>query len=68
MGDRSIGCLKMADQNAHATILLSDYVREIAATDKMKPDIQPVLFGLFGEVGGIIVPRQHQWHRFEVVI
>lgn len=35
-------------------MLIADYVREIAATDKMKPEIQPVLFGLFGEVGGIM--------------
>ncbi len=62
MGDRLIGCLKMADQNTHATILLSDYVREIAATDKMKPDIQPVLFGLFGEVGGIMTAAKKH-HR-----
>lgn len=62
MGDRSIGCLKMADQNSHATILLADYIREVEATDKMKPDIQPVLFGLFGEVGGIMTAAKKH-HR-----
>jgi hypothetical protein len=52
----------MVDQNTHTTILLSDYVRDVAATDKMKPDIQPVLFGLFGEVGGIMTAAKKH-HR-----
>lgn len=45
-----------------STMLLSDYVREIAATDRMKSDIQPVLFGLFGEVGGIMAAAKKH-HR-----
>lgn len=43
-------------------MLIDDYVREIAATDQMKPDIQPVLFGLFGEVGGIMTAAKKH-HR-----
>lgn len=43
-------------------MLIGDYVREIAATDKMKPDVQPVLFGLFGEVGGIMTAAKKH-HR-----
>lgn len=44
------------------TLLIADYVREIAPTDKMKPDIKPVLFGMFGEVGGIMAASK-KYHR-----
>jgi hypothetical protein len=43
-------------------MLIADYVREIAPTDKMPPDIRPVLFGLFGEVGGIMTAAK-KYHR-----
>ncbi len=43
-------------------MLIDQYVREIAATDTMKPDVQPVLFGLFGEVGGIMAAAKKH-HR-----
>lgn len=37
------------------SLLLSDYAAEIAATDILNPhDINPVLQGLYGEVGGIM--------------
>lgn len=62
MGGRWIGYLRMGEFLYHSTMLLSDYVREIAATDKMKPDIQPVLFGLYGEVGGIMTAAKKH-HR-----
>jgi NTP pyrophosphatase (non-canonical NTP hydrolase) len=38
------------------SLLLSDYAAEIAATDVLNPsDFNPVLQGLYGEVGGIMV-------------
>lgn len=38
-----------------ASLLLSDYASEIAATDVLNPtDFNPVLQGLYGEVGGIM--------------
>lgn len=52
----------MADVQFHSTMLIADYVREIAETDKMKPEIHPVLFGLFGEVGGIMTAAKKH-HR-----
>lgn len=37
------------------SLLLSDYASEIAATDVLSPtDFNPVLQGLYGEVGGIM--------------
>ena len=37
------------------SLLLSDYAAEIAATDVLNPnDFNPVLQGLYGEVGGIM--------------
>lgn len=56
----------MADEMSHATMLIADYVRDVAATDKMKPDIQPVLFGLFGEVGGIMAAAKKHHREGEV--
>ena len=39
----------------NGSILISDYVKAIAETDILKStDINPVLQGLFGEVGGIM--------------
>lgn len=43
-------------------MLIDDYVRQIAPTDKMPTDIRPVLFGLFGEVGGIMTAAKKH-HR-----
>lgn len=66
MADRWIGYWKMADDQTHATMLIDNYVRAIGTTDKMKPDIQPVLFGLFGEVGGIMTAAKKHHREGEV--
>ncbi|MEP0189768.1 MAG: nucleoside triphosphate pyrophosphohydrolase family protein [Erythrobacter sp.] len=52
----------MDEKLEQPTMLIEQYAREIAATDTMKPDIQPVLFGLFGEVGGIMAAAKKH-HR-----
>ena len=36
------------------TVLLTDYMAAVEPTDFMPPDISPLLFGLFGEVGGVM--------------
>lgn len=46
----------------HSTMLIDDYVRQIAPTDRMPEDVRPVLFGLFGEVGGIMTATKKH-HR-----
>ena len=43
-------------------MMIEDYVRDVAPTDKMPPEIKPVLFGLFGEVGGIMTAAK-KYHR-----
>lgn len=41
--------------SSEGTILLHDYMREVEPTDKLPIDnLNPVLMGLFGEVGGIM--------------
>jgi hypothetical protein len=52
----------MVETAAHATMLIEDYVRLVAPTDRMPDDIRPVLFGLFGEVGGIMTAAK-KYHR-----
>jgi NTP pyrophosphatase (non-canonical NTP hydrolase) len=52
----------MVESTTHATMLIGDYVRQIAPTDKMPDDARPVLFGLFGEVGGIMTAAK-KYHR-----
>ncbi|NKF86231.1 nucleotide pyrophosphohydrolase [Ralstonia solanacearum] len=50
MADPSEGCV-----NQGGSLLLSDYAAQIAATDILNPtDFNPVLQGLYGEVGGIM--------------
>ena len=45
------------------TILLSDYMREIEPTDKLRQDnLHPVLMGLYGEVGSIMATAKKH-HR-----
>lgn len=45
------------------TILLSDYMREIESTDKLPQDsLNPVLMGLYGEVGSIMATAK-KLHR-----
>ncbi|AXK42759.1 nucleoside triphosphate pyrophosphohydrolase family protein [Erythrobacter aureus] len=52
----------MSENSDSGTFLLADYIQKIAATDGMKSDIRPVLFGLFGEVGGIMATAKKH-HR-----
>ena len=48
---------------SEGTILLRDYMREIEPTDKLPQDnLQPVLMGLFGEVGSIMATAKKH-HR-----
>lgn len=43
-------------------MLLIEYVRATDPTDKMPPEVQPVLFGLFGEVGSVMAASKKH-HR-----
>lgn len=43
-------------------MLLADYMRLVEETDKMPPEIEPVLFGIFGEVGSIMATAK-KFHR-----
>lgn len=52
----------MAESELPTTILISEDVRLVEPTDKMRPDVRPVLFGLFGEVGGIMAAAKKH-HR-----
>lgn len=49
---------KQPDEDTGVSLLsttLEDYLREIEPTDRLPPDrLEPVLMGLFGEVGGIL--------------
>ena len=48
---------------SEGTVLLRDYMREIESTDKLPQDnLQPVLMGLFGEVGSIMATAK-KYHR-----
>lgn len=68
MGVPWIGFLKMADPLYQSTILLSEYVQAVGPTDRMKADIQPVLFGLFGEVGGIMTAAKKHHREGKVFV
>ena len=48
--------------SGQGTLLISEYVLEISKTDKMDDEVGPVLFGLFGEVGGIMAAAKKH-HR-----
>jgi NTP pyrophosphatase (non-canonical NTP hydrolase) len=49
------------------TILLRDYSRRVEETDKLpKHDLQPVLYGLFGEVGSIMTTAKKYYRESEV--
>lgn len=37
-----------------SSILLQEYIRDIAPTDMLPPDLGPVMMGLFGEVGSLM--------------
>lgn len=52
----------MSDPTAPNTIMINEYVALVGPTDKMKPDVRPVLFGIYGEVGGIMAAAK-KYHR-----
>lgn len=53
----------MTDQDPHRSILLADYISQVQPTDRLPPeDLQPVLLGLFGEVGSIMATAK-KFHR-----
>jgi hypothetical protein len=50
------------------TMLLTDYVKLVDPTDKMPPDLAPVLFGLFGEVGSIMAASKKHHREGDVYV
>jgi NTP pyrophosphatase (non-canonical NTP hydrolase) len=53
----------MIVQSQHRSILLADYMNQVAPTDKLPvDDLQPILLGLFGEVGSIMATAK-KFHR-----
>ncbi len=47
----------------HRSILLTDYMHQVAPTDRLAADdLQPILLGLFGEVGSIMATAK-KFHR-----
>jgi NTP pyrophosphatase (non-canonical NTP hydrolase) len=47
----------------HRSILLTDYMNQVAPTDRLPADdLQPILLGLFGEVGSIMATAK-KFHR-----
>lgn len=49
-------------------ILLADYMRVVGPTDKMPAELQPVLFGLFGEVGSVMAASKKHHREREVYV
>jgi hypothetical protein len=50
-------------KSLHRSILLTDYMSQVAPTDELpSDDLQPVLLGLFGEVGSIMSTAK-KFHR-----
>jgi hypothetical protein len=50
-------------KSSHRSILISDYANQVAPTDTLPlDDLQPVLLGLFGEVGSIMATAK-KFHR-----
>ncbi len=50
-------------KSLHRSILLTDYMSQVAPTDQLQADdLQPVLLGLFGEVGSIMATAK-KFHR-----
>jgi len=50
-------------QDTHRSILLADYISQVQPTDRLPiEDLQPVLLGLFGEVGSIMATAK-KFHR-----
>lgn len=53
----------MTKQDTHRSILLADYISQVQPTDRLPTeDLQPVLLGLFGEVGSIMATAK-KFHR-----
>ena len=53
----------MTKQDTHRSILLADYISQVQPTDRLPmEDLQPVLLGLFGEVGSIMATAK-KFHR-----
>jgi NTP pyrophosphatase (non-canonical NTP hydrolase) len=53
----------MIVKHQHRSILLTDYMSQVEPTDKMPTDdLQPILLGLFGEVGSIMATAK-KFHR-----
>ena len=49
--------------NANHSILLTDYMKQVEPTDTLPPtELQPILLGLFGEVGSIMATAK-KFHR-----
>jgi NTP pyrophosphatase (non-canonical NTP hydrolase) len=50
-------------KSQHRSILLTDYVNQVAPTDRLAADdLKPILLGLFGEVGSIMATAK-KFHR-----
>jgi hypothetical protein len=50
-------------KSSHRSILLTDYLSQVAPTDQLPgEDLQPILLGLFGEVGSIMATAK-KFHR-----
>ena len=50
-------------KSQHRSILLSDYMSRVVPTDEFPPgDLQPILLGIFGEVGSIMATAK-KFHR-----
>src|SRR5258708_14618123 len=50
-------------ESQHRSILLAEYMSQVEPTDKLAADdLQPVLLGLFGEVGSIMATAK-KFHR-----
>src|ERR1700685_3668070 len=53
----------MIMKSQHHSILLADYMRQVEPTDRLRSEgLQPILLGLFGEVGSIMATAK-KFHR-----
>src|SRR5271165_2752120 len=59
----------MTKQDTHRSILLADYISQVQPTDRLPTvDLQPVLLGLFGEVGSIMATAKKLHREKEVYV
>lgn len=70
-GNLSIGVKRLEEmmmaENQHRSILLTDYMREVEPTDRLSAgDVEPILLGLFGEVGSIMATAKKLHREKEV--